>query len=158
LSQTPDIHAVASRDAEITRGEPVVSPLSVPWHVAMADGVTLVRDTRSLSHARRPATRLELSLLNLATSPPTLNLGGALAGSPTSPSRTPTKRLTSPIFTHALLPRKSAAVMCRTPLPRLLPSLAALRSSWRIATCWRRNTKSTCSWAQACGRRQSLFG
>jgi hypothetical protein len=44
------------------------------WHVAMADGVTLGRDTRSLSHARRPATRLELSLLNLATSPPTLNL------------------------------------------------------------------------------------
>jgi hypothetical protein len=64
-SQIPDIHAVGSRDAVTTRGEPFASHspfLDTANHAAIADGVG--RDTRSSSHARRPAARLELLTLD----------------------------------------------------------------------------------------------
>ncbi|KAF1935900.1 hypothetical protein EJ02DRAFT_459981 [Clathrospora elynae] len=64
-SQIPNIHAVGSRDAVITRDEPFAfhSPfLDTANHAAFPDGVG--RDTPSLSHARRPAARLELLSLD----------------------------------------------------------------------------------------------
>jgi hypothetical protein len=96
-------------------------------------------------------------LLNPVTSLSILKLEGALTERLTSPSHTPTKRLSSPSSTRAYSLGSPRSVMYRTPLPRLLPSLAALRSSRRMATSRRRNTRLAYSWAQACGRRRSLL-